>query len=421
LPNAGCFSLRLIIPKTFIIKPWDNAFTHSGIIEIPGLQITPKLVFVSLSQIMTEHHSPQSRMRSYLQLVATGPELSKSLNRDQAEDAIGMILDGEIDPVRSGIFLIALRMKRETDAENLGALDALLKRTTQASAVAGEILAISDPFNGYNRGIPATPFLPAVFAACGLPAYANGLRRVGPKYGVTINMVLDAAGKIVDMDPVKGAAQLDNPDIGWTYMDQSVYAPALHELVGLREKMVKRCVISTLEVVLKPLSGNLKTHLMTGFVHKAYPPVYTALARHADYESAMIIRGVEGGSIPSLSQVSRYFGYDGNDEMTMHKLSPASIGIEQQARSISLEDEFETLAGQSGYENTQVLTPIVEKTVELGLAALSGKAGPMHDSLVYGAAIGLSHTGLCDSMEEGARIARMKLQSGEAADRFKNG
>ena len=360
-------------------------------------------------------------MRSYLQLVATGPELSKSLDREQAEDAIGMILDGEIDPVRSGIFLIALRMKRETDAENAGALDALLKRTVNAGAEADEVLAISDPFNGYNRGIPATPFLPALFAACGLPAYAHGLREAGPKYGITINMVLDMAGKAIDMNPLQGAAQLDNPDIGWTYMDQSVYAPALHELVGLRENMVKRCVISTLEVVLKPVSGQFKTHLMTGFVHKAYPPVYTALARQAGYESAMIIRGVEGGAIPSLSQVSRYFGYDENDEMAMHKLSPGMVGVHQQMRSISLDDASETLTGQSAYENTQVLAPIVEKTVELGLAALSGKSGPMYDSLVYGAAIGLNHTGLCDSMEEGARLARKKLDGGAAADRFKNG
>ena len=109
---------------------------------------------------MTDLANPESRMRAYLQLVATGPELSKSLDQAQAEDAMTMILEGAVDPVRAGIFLIALRMKRESDAENIGILNALIRSLRQQHTSAADIMAIADPFNGYLRGLPATPFLP---------------------------------------------------------------------------------------------------------------------------------------------------------------------------------------------------------------------------------------------------------------------
>ena len=367
---------------------------------------------------MSEPTDAQSRMRAYLQLVATGPELSKSLDALQAEDALNMILDKQVDVVQSAIFLIALRMKRETEEENIGALNALINLTLHATVNAPQIIAIADPFNGFVRCLPATPFLPAVLAACGLPAYLHGVHVAGPKYGITPNMVLAAAGKDVEKNVDQAAAALDRKGLGWAYLDQSRYIPKLHDLIELRDRMVKRTCISTLEVVLKPLSGSERTHLMTGFVHKAYPPVYTALARQAGFDSAMIVRGVEGGSIPSLSQLSRYFGYQDGGEMELHKLAPREVGVEQPFRMVPVPKEFESLFLETGFNTTEVLTPAIIRTLEIGLDALNNKPGPMLDSLIYGAAIALSHSGLSVNLAEGAQQARKAISSGEALSRF---
>ena len=69
----------------------------------------------------------QELMKSVIQRIATGPELSKNISRDEAKRSMTDILNGEIDPVQSAIFLIALRMKRETMDENIGSLKALGK------------------------------------------------------------------------------------------------------------------------------------------------------------------------------------------------------------------------------------------------------------------------------------------------------
>ncbi len=361
----------------------------------------------------------QSRMRRYIQLIATGPELSKSLTEAQAEDAMDMILGGQISPVRTALFLIALRMKRETDAENIGVLNALMRNLKSCVTRSPQILAVADPFNGYTRSLPATPFLPAVYAACGLPTYLHGLKFVGPKYGITARMVLDAAGVHVGLSPASAAQKLDDADTGWCYLDQEQYIPALNNLIALRDEMVKRSCISTLEVVLQPLRGARATYLMTGFVHKAYPPVYAMLARHAGFDSSAIVRGVEGGCIASLSQVSRYFGCWGEEELRMNKLSPIEFGIERKQRAIPVPESLQADIEQTSYDNTQVLQGVVEHTVGLGLEALGNTPGAMRDSLIYGAAIGLIQFRMASDPREAAAKAVQAIASGEALARFR--
>src|SRR3972149_7377818 len=111
---------------------------------------------------------PMARMRSIIGRIATGPELSKDISREEACAGMRFILEGQVDPVQAGVFLIALRMKRETDDENRGVLQAIRDVTHSVTAAVDEVLGIADPYDGFNRTLPASPFLPAVLAACGV-------------------------------------------------------------------------------------------------------------------------------------------------------------------------------------------------------------------------------------------------------------
>ena len=77
---------------------------------------------------------PTLVMRSIIQRIATGPELSKDISSEEAQAGMRYILEGNADPVQAGIFLIALRMKRETDDEVKGILDALREMTDTTTA-----------------------------------------------------------------------------------------------------------------------------------------------------------------------------------------------------------------------------------------------------------------------------------------------
>ena len=363
--------------------------------------------------------SPTQTMRSMIQRIATGPELSKDLTFEETRLGMQLVLNQSIDRVQAGIFLIALRMKRETDDENRGVLQALLDVTDCVTADVDHILHIADPYDGYTRALPVSPFLPAVLAACGVPCVSQGAESVGPKYGATHRKVLRAAGAPVDLTPQSAAARVSNPDIGWSYVDQRMFCPKLHELVDLRSLIVKRPCITTVEVLLASIRGRRTTHLMTGYVHKPYPRIYVLLARHAGFDSALIVRGVEGGVVASLQQPSKCVYYRGNDAEQEQRLTPAELGIASSSRAVPLPDNLPSAIEQPDSISSPVDADLIaQAAAEVGIDALRGKTGPASDSLIYSAAIYLKHAHPSSSLMDSAETVRGVLKSGAALARF---
>lgn len=364
---------------------------------------------------MTTTLSPAAHMRSVIGRIATGPEYSKDISAEEARDAVRAILNNQVDPVQAGIFFIALRMKRETADENIGVLDAILEVSESAVATVDEVAILADPYDGYNRSMPAAPFLPAVLAACGLPTVTTGVEDMGPKHGSTHKQILRAAGINVDLTPAEAAARMGTA--GWAYCDQSRFAPKLYDLTGLRTTIVKRPALTTVEVLLAPVKGAKKTHFITGYVHKPYPPVYAMLARHAGFDDSLIIRGSEGGVIPSLRQESRMFVVHNKGEEQLVEFKPQDFGIEQAVRAPLIPgqgDASELEEHKAEFDAARVSV----QAAEAGLAALNGQQGATYDSLVLGAAIMLHGLKKADSIAAGAELARKAIDSGVAKANF---
>jgi anthranilate phosphoribosyltransferase len=358
-------------------------------------------------------------MRAMIQRIATGPDLSKDLSEAEASYGMQLILNGHADAVQSGIFLIALRMKRETPAENRGILDAIRNATTRATAPVADLLDIADPYNGYNRTLTSSPFLPPVLAACGLPTYSHGVFTMGPKYGVTHAQVLAAAGARTDLDVAQAITQISYA--GWAYVDQSRFCEPLHDLATLRTQIVKRPVVTTVEVLAGPIVGTERSHLMTGYVHKPYPPVYSMLARHAGFHSCVLVRGVEGGVVPSLRQPGRLVRYSGDGVDESVELDPSTLGITSDLRAAPFPPDLPTREPADGVGMNVETDAVAQACAQAGLAALDGALGPARDALVYAGAIALWHTHKADTLVAGADAIRQALDGGSARDAFRRG
>jgi anthranilate phosphoribosyltransferase len=368
---------------------------------------------------MTQANPSQALMHSIIQRIATGPELSKNISLEEASEGTAAILRGEIDDVQAAIFFIALRMKRETDDENKGVLDAILKRSDSRTAAVDELISLADPYDGINRNLPVAPFIPAVLAACGLPAVSHGLDAVGPKFGVTHRHVLQTADIDVDMSLDTAVARIENPDIGWAYVDQRTFCPGLHDLTGLRQRIVKRQALTTVEVLAKPIAARGKTHLVTGYVHKPYPAKYASLARFAGFEGCLLVCGTEGGVIPSLRQPGMLFRYQDTGMEEPVEINPQALGIEQPVRAVPLPDDPAILREGDEIARISDVTRAAAIAAETGLRALSGEPGPAYDSLVYSCALILWHAGRHGSISEAAEQVRQVLDSGEARSRVR--
>ena len=356
-------------------------------------------------------------MRSAIGRVATGPEYSKDLSFEESRAVMHYILRDQADPIQAGVYLIALRMKRETDDENGGSLQAILDKTERVVAEVDTVIDIAEPYDGYMRGAPVMAFLPALLSACGLPAMSHGLEEVGPKFGVTHRKVLREAGVNVDLTPGQAVERINNKDIGWSYIDQASFCKPLHDLVPLRKRIIKRPVLTTVEVLAKPICGKKSTHLMTGYVHKPYPPVYERLAKLAGYESAVLVRGVEGGVTPALNKPAKYFQYHGlQGELMEVDVAPAGLGIEQAKRCVPIpEHATQTDANGEAIVDVDALS---KASAQFGLEALDGKEGPAKDCLTYSAAIMLQHLGNAESLKQGAEMVSDVIAAGKAMSCF---
>jgi anthranilate phosphoribosyltransferase len=340
-----------------------------------------------------------ARLRPLIQRIATGPKLSKDLSREEARDGLAAVLDGGAHPVQAAIFLIALRMKRESDDENLGLLDALLGAAVRVHADVPLLVDVSEPYDGFTKTLPVSPFLPPLLAACGVPAVSHGTPRMGPKFGITHAGVLRAAGVPADLAPADGAQHLARPDLGWCYLDQSRTCPALFALEPLRSLMVKRTALSTLERVMAPVRAAGRTHLLAGYVHVAYPRVYGMLARCAGIDTVTLVRGVEGGVLPSLRQQGQAWTGVAGEELESVATEPLQAGIERDLRGIALPEPAVDLEAAAARE---------------GQAALAGAAGPARDALIYAAALTLWQLGLERDLAAAAARVRGVLDSGVA-------
>lgn len=368
---------------------------------------------------MTELMTDSEFMRDVLQRIATGPTLSKDLSREEAQRAMRLVLDGKADLVQAGIFLIALRMKRETDDELAGILDAIHAGITPCEVAVDELLVIVDPYDGYLRSTPAAPFLPAVLAACGMKVLTHGMQDVGPKFGATHEAVLKGAACPVPADAKAAAKLIENEHCGWAYLPQTTLAPELAALQDLRTRIVKRPCLTTIEVAVNVLTPIKSAHMITGFVHKPYPPIYAQLAAQGGFASSLCIRGVEGGVVPSLSQPSRYFNSVDGQTLMQVDIRPSSIDINQSDRAVPLPAELSDNSVRSVKSpGNEFAAQLARHAAQNGLAALTGTEGSMRDSLIYAAAVILHAQGKAESLQDAAELVREVLDNGVAARHF---
>ena len=123
---------------------------------------------------------------------------------------------------------------------------------------------------------------------------------------------------------------------------------------------------------------------------------------------------------PALNKPAKYFEYHGLDgQLTEVDIIPQEVGIEQSHRCVPLPESATDIKRINGIEETVVnVDRLAQASAQLGLAALSGEAGPAHDCLAYSAAIVLAHLNKADSLNDGVSIASNAMTSGNAIQHF---
>jgi anthranilate phosphoribosyltransferase len=287
--------------------------------------------------------------------------------------------------------LEALRLKEETTEENTAIIDYFKSSISPTQLNIPQLIDIATPYDGFNRSYFLQPFVCALLASIGIPSVIHGVHEVSPKQGLTTHKLLKKAHK----NPLKSiqdvANAIENPDIGWGYIDQSIFCPELYNYNQIRIDMVKRPVLATIEKWLHPFAAT-HTLCVTGFTHPPYKQKTLDIIAHTKtYQQLLLVRGVEGSTLLPPDRRTPYITASltkDNTYTTDHAfMAPKDLD----------------------YETITIPDQAPEDSLEKGIEGLSNPDSPIADYLCYQA------LAICNALEKDIPNTRIKLESAIAS------
>ena len=233
----------------------------------------------------------------YLKEIGRGKQGARPLDRAQAADLFGQLLDGEVTDLEIGAFCIAMRIKGETAEEMAGFLDATHARLRRMPASSVPVVVLPS-YNGARRLPVLTPLLALLLARRGLPVLVHGTATESSRVFVT--EVLGALG-IAAQDQVRAIA----PGTA-AYVPTELLHPGLKRLLDVRRVVGLRNSSHSLVKLMNPVDG--PAVIVGSYTHPEY-----AQSMGAVYElmgaTALLLRGTEGEAVADARRMPQMEGF----------------------------------------------------------------------------------------------------------------
>lgn len=192
-----------------------------------------------------------------------------------------------------GLVSSLLRVRYETPDEYEGLLQSMTATFVEGFKVpvpGGRPIALfAEPFDGVDRSYMITPLLMRVVQDIGFRVVGLCGRNSGPKFGNNLRDLaqhLGAPFMKANQDLVDDAQKF-----GW-FIDQSDLSPALDEWVSIRQEIIKRPFLATLERFVNPCSASI---MIASAFHPPYGDKMLTICERAGFPAAIIVRnGMEG-------------------------------------------------------------------------------------------------------------------------------
>lgn len=327
-------------------------------------------------------------MIQLLKEVARGKRGARDLTYDEAVLAAEAILTQEATPAQIGAFFIAERIKMES-VDELEAFVRVSRKYARREAGLGIGLDCAGPYDGRKSSFYATFPTAFLLAAAGLPNALHGTASLPPKWGITLQDIVAAAGiAAADLTPERTLRAFERSGVLFASTEQ--WCPPLGRLRQIREELGMRTVLNSAEKLLDLASS---PRIVFGVYHNT---VFDRLARlfiKLGYERALIVQGVEGSEDLHINRPTRaYLVEDG--EFHLHIFDPETYGIEAE-----LPERTWTPEGQ----------------LAVAEAVLRGEADLAYtNQVLFNGAVRLHLAGQADSVEQGLYACKALLDGGEA-------
>ncbi len=225
----------------------------------------------------------------YVRILGKGKNGSRSLTREEARDAMQMILDDKVTPEQLGALLMLLRVKEESPEEIAGFVDACRASLPIPDGMPKIDLDWSS-YAGKRRQLPWFLLTTLMLAENGIRIFMHGAsgHTAGRLYTKDVLPVLGLS-TCTTMDEVRDSLERWN----FAYMDLEHLYPKLHHIIELRPLLGLRSPVHTLARMLNPFAA---AHVMQGIFHPGYRPIHQEAALLLQEKNLTVIKG-EGGEI----------------------------------------------------------------------------------------------------------------------------
>ncbi len=225
-----------------------------------------------------------SGLAPFLRIVARGPTVSRSLTADEAEAAMGVILDGAAAPEQLGAFLLVLRNRGET-VEELGGM----VRAARARLKVGALPAADLDWPSYadaHRQLPYFLLAARLVADVGVRVLLHGCAGAGP---ATTRHGLAALGLPIARSASEAAEQLETRRLA--YLPLELLHARLAELFALKPVLGVRTGINSIARELNPAGAPA---MLQGVFHPPYIPLHVGAQRMLGQPRALTFKGGGG-------------------------------------------------------------------------------------------------------------------------------
>ena len=225
------------------------------------------------------------RFAAYVATLGRGPGRSRALTREEAADAMAMLLAGTPDPMQVGAFLMLLRYRGEDPHEIAG----LVEAAHASCAMPDTQVDLDWPSYGAGRTRGAPWFLLAALAlaASGVRVLMHGSNEFSG--GMTVPQALERLG----LAPAESALQagLMLSEGNFAYLPIACLCPPVAHLLGLRRLFGLRSPINTVARLLDPADAAAG---VDGVFHPPYIETHLATAELLGRPRLLVLKGGGG-------------------------------------------------------------------------------------------------------------------------------
>ncbi len=345
-------------------------------------------------------------MQYFLREIGQGPKGKRDLTRDEAREALGLILGQEVAPAQAGGFLLLQRFKGESPEELFGFTEAVREDAHMMRPKVQGLLDVGSPYDGRKRSIVVSPASSIVAAAAGVPVVMHGEKGMGPKHGVPVGDVLEALGLDVDAEPE--AVQRGIEEQGFGYMRSARFVPRTYALADLREAIALRSCLNTVEKIYN-LAG--ADYSIIGLTHLPYMRKMMEAATNMGFKRILIVQGIEGNEDVPTSRACRAFLWERDGAVEPEQVDAEGEGLAGAAELRIDASEYgltpatrEEMAGGGAAENAAVALRVL----------VEGEPGGHRDLVLLNAGVRTWLAERAPSIGDGIEVARQAIDS-EAA------